>query len=396
MALTHVEVDLSKIKQNIKNLKYLIRPETKTMVVVKSNAYGHGIIQVAKTAIEAGANWLGVVNIGEGLRLREAGTRVPILVLGYPGFSQIQHAAQKGIAIPILSIEQAERLASYKLSYPLVVHLKVETGINRLGLQKNEIIKAYNLLKLNKQIVIEGLYSHFASVEEENINYSQKQIKNFGEVLKELKKKKINIPLKHFSATSAVMILSEAQYDMVRLGIGVYGLWPSEGVKKTFLKSKNADENFLQPALSYKTQIVQLKDVKRGDVIGYGCTYRAKKNMTIAVLPVGYYEGIDRLLSNPSPLGKNYKGGEVLIKGQRCQIIGRVCMNMIIADVSKLSKISVGDEVVIIGKQTVTTPVRSGPRSESIGADEIAKKIKTINYEIVSRIPEHITRIYKL
>ncbi len=401
MALTYLEIDLTIIKNNIKNLRYLLSPNIKAMAVIKSNAYGHGIVEVAKSAIEAGCSWLGVVNVKEAMLLRNAGVRSQILVLGYPDFADIQNAAQFSIAVPVVSLKQAEQLSKYKLSYPLVVHLKVETGINRLGLKKNEIIKACELLKMNKQIVIEGLYSHFSSVEEEDIEYSKLQLKRFNEIVKLLEKRKINIRLKHLCATAPGIILDEAHFDMVRLGIGIYGLWPSEKIKKRFLK-QNANNSFLQSALTYKTQIVQIKDVRKGESIGYGCTYKANKNVRIAIIPVGYYEGVDRLLSNPSPLGKNYKSGEVLIAGQRCPIVGRVCMNMTIIDVSevsRVSKVSVGDEVVIIGEQEIPKRLRSGSQPESvrkITADEIADKIKTINYEIVTRIPEHIPRIYKI
>lgn len=382
MSLQQVEVDLKKIDKNIKNLKLLLKSGTRFMAVVKSNAYGHGIIQIAKTAVESGANWLGVVNIEEALILREAKISAPILVLGYPDFSLLQSAAQKSITIPVISLEHAEKLANFRLTYNLVVHLKVETGINRLGIARNEIVKVYNLLKKNPKIVVEGIYSHFASVEENDLKYTQKQIKIFNEIIKDLKKKKIIIPLKHISATSAAMIVPEANYDMVRFGIGIYGLWPSASIKKIFLKKYNKPANFIQSALSYKTQIVQIKEVKKNNCVGYGCAYKAKKNIRIAVLPTGYFEGLDRGLSNK---------GEVLIDGKRCPIIGRVCMNMSVVDIST-TKIKLQNsnfkynEVIIIGKQG----------DEEITVDEIAKKLGTINYEIVARIPEHINRIYRV
>jgi len=390
MSLQTVEIDLQKIKENIFNLKTLLKPGVRFMAVVKSNAYGHGIVQVAKTAVESGVNWLGVVNLEEAIKLRENNIEIPILILGYPDFSLIQSAAQKLITIPVFSIEFAEKLANFKLNYPLTVHLKVETGINRLGLEKNEVVKAYNILAKNPKIIVEGIYSHFASVEEQDMEYSNKQIKRFDEILKELVKKKIHIPLKHISATSALMILPDAQYNMVRSGIGIYGLWPSKEVKEQFLKRTQKQENFLQPALTYKTQIVQVKNVKKGDKIGYGCTYTAEKNMKIAVLPIGYFENMDRGLSN---------NGEVLIAGQRCPIVGRICMNMAVIDISQLNfKFSIrqaqdrkisnvkNNEVIVIGKQG----------KEEITTDEVAKRLGTINYEVVARIPEHITRIYRI
>jgi len=378
---TYLEINLGNLKANVRNLKKLI-DDKKLLAVVKSNAYGHGLIECAKTAIEAGADWLGVISLDEAKKLRQAGISKPILILAYVDPKDANEAAELNITIPIIDQDYVREIAKIKFIKPLNVHLKIETGLNRLGLspfKKDQlnietILETAKFLSENDKIKISGIYSHQAAVEEDPYN-------NFGQaeclrdIVDVLKEAGINLPIVHLAASAGGLMQPEAHFDMVRFGIAIYGLWPSEEVKKSFARFEKSFD--LQPVLSYKTKIVHLNDVEKHASIGYGRTFRAKRPMTLVIIPIGYYEGLDRGLSNPG--GR----GEVLVGGKRCPIVGRICMNMTIIDVTNVNA-KVGDEVVIIGKQG----------SEEITVDEIAKKIGTINYEIAARLPEHLERKY--
>lgn len=389
--LSWVEIDTKAIKYNIRNLKSLLRKRVSFMAVIKSNAYGHGLVEFAEESVKNKVDYLGVVNIDEALKLRKAGIKAPIIVLGYVPVSQVREAQEQNIEIPIISHEYAIRLIAENFKPKLKVHVKVETGINRMGIQKQNILSIFKELTKSKKIEIAGLYSHLASVEENNFDYTASQFKEFGEIIKILKKYSFRVPKKHIAASGAMLIFPESHFDIVRCGIACYGLWPSEENKKNFYVEADPDwpRPFLRPVLSYKTRIIQIKEVG-GGFVGYGCTYRVTRAIRVAILPIGYYEGFDRGLSCSS--GKNITQtersgcGEVLIAGKHCPVVGRVCMNMSIVDISKVNPkdVNVGDEVVIIGRQG----------KEKITAEEIAQKLDTINYEVVSRIPSHIPRIY--
>lgn len=366
---TYLEINLENLKNNVKNLKSLLKSETKYMAVVKSNAYGHGLVECAQAASEAGANWFGVVYLDEAMKLRKAGIVKPILMIKSVSVQDARQAANQDISVPIISLVQAHEIADIQFDKPLKVHLKIDTGLNRLGMENSEIESAVKVLKSNTNIVIEGIYSHLASVEEGDMDYTDFQIKNFNESIKIIEELGYKDIIKHLAATSAILLKPEAHFDMVRCGIGMYGLWPSADNKEAFGR-----DDFLLPVMSYKTSIDQIKEVKAGEKIGYGCTYEAEKDMTIGIIPVGYYEGIDRGLGDM---------GEVLVGGVRCPIVGRVCMNLSIIELKTESgKSKAGQEVTVIGK--------SG--EEEITAEELADLLGTINYEVVARIPECVER----
>lgn len=388
MSEAFLEINLENLKSNIKNLKLLLGPETKFMAVVKSNAYGHGIVECSKAAIEAEADWLGVVRIEEALELRKNNINIPILILGPVEKDSLNNLANNNISVSMFSLDFAKILGEMKFEKTLKVHLKIETGLNRLGLSPivggklniSEIENAVIALKSNPQIEIEGIYSHTAAVEEDPWHtYGQPEL--LIDTIKELENRGFQFNLKHIAASAGAILLPQARLDMVRCGIAIYGLWPSKEDKKVYERINNSNKNLLMPVLTYKTKIMQIKEIEKGSSIGYGRTYYARHPMTIGILPIGYFEGIDRGLSNPG--GR----GEVLVNGQRCPIVGRIAMNMSTIDLSKVEshKLKVGAEVTIIGKQG----------DEEIAVDEIAAKLGTINYEIVSRIPAHIPRIYK-
>jgi len=370
--MTYLEIDLENLQNNIKNLKHILKNKAMLMAVVKANAYGHGLIECATSAISGGASWLGVVTLEEALRIRKENIRKPILVLGATKSKDARLAANQDISIAVFSLDQARELSEISFDKPLKIHLKIDTGLNRLGLKLEELAEVVRLIKSNHGMVVEGVYSHLASVEENDLAHAQTQLEKFIEALKTLKSLGIDKIIKHIAATAAVLVLPESHFDMVRCGIGIYGLWPSEEIKNQFGR-----EDFLEPVLSFKTEIVQIKSIEKGQKIGYGCAYEANEDMVIGVIPVGYFEGLDRGLSNC---------GEVLVSGKRCPIVGRICMNMTIIDISKLkSQISkINSDVTIIGKDG----------DEENTADEIAEKLGTINYEVVARLPEHLERRY--
>jgi len=383
-----LEINKKNIAYNIGNIKSILDPKTRLMVVVKSNAYGHGLVPFAKQAVFNGAEYLGVANIEEALILRQEKIIKPIMVLGYVPIERIPEAAANYIDIPIISPDYAVALIRQKFLGKLKVHFKVDTGLNRMGISPAGILNIFKELNKYKKIEIVGLYTHLAAVEESNMDYTAGQFKMFGEVIRNLAKNNIEIPIKHVAASSAAFIFPESHFDMVRMGIAGYGLWPSEENRKSFFADAPPDipKPFLRPILSYKTRVVEIKEVKSG-YIGYGASFRITKPMRIAILPVGYFEGIARGLSCSSKKSKDSSGcGEVLISGIRCPIVGRICMNMTVVDVSKIParNLRLLDEAVIIG--------RDG--QEEITVEEIAAKLNTINYEITTRIPEHIERIY--
>ena len=370
---TYLEINLENLKKNVKNLKSLLKAETKFLAVVKSNAYGHGLVECAQAASQAGANWFGVVYLEEAMSLRKAGIVKPILIIKSVSALEARQAANQDISVPIISLSQAHEIADIAFDKPLKVHLKIDTGLNRLGMENSEIEEAVKVLKSNTNIIIEGIYSHLASVEEGDMDYTDFQIKNFRDSIKIVEGLGYKDLIKHLAATSGTLLKPEAHFDMVRCGIGLYGLWPSADNKEAFGK-----DDFLFPVMNYKTSIDQIKEVKAGEKIGYGCGYETEKDMTIGIIPVGYYEGIDRGLGDM---------GKVLVGGVRCPIIGRVCMNLAIIDISNLNPKSEyrnpnNIEVTIMGKDG----------QEEITADELADLLGTINYEVVTRIPECVER----
>lgn len=374
--LTWVEINRANIGHNIAQYRRILNKKAQIMAIVKSNAYGHGMIETGRLAAKY-CEWLGVANLAEALELRAAGIENPILVLSYYTLDEtyIREAILKDISLVVYDIDTARFLSfiAQKLNKEVLVHAKVDTGTSRLGVLNGKALTFIKKVKQLPQVEIEGIFSHFAASEEDQ-KFTQKQLENFNEVLENLEKKEIEINFRHFACSAAALVKKEAHFDLMRLGISMYGLWPSEETKKIILKEYPRFK--LKPALSWKTRIVQVKDIPKRSYVGYGCTYKTKRKTKLAVLPIGYWEGYDRHLSNK---------GEVLVKGKRCPVLGRVCMNLSMIDVTDVPAVKVGDEAVLTGKQG----------REEVTADELAQKIGTINYEVVTRINPLIARIYK-
>jgi len=374
MHKTWIEINKKALQNNIQQFQKLIGDKVKLMAVVKANAYGHGLIEVAKIATESDVDWLGVDSIDEAIKLKKAGIKTPILILGYTLLSRLKDVVKYDLRQVVYNKETVQGLAlNNKKAKPLKIHLKIETGTSRQGLEKEELLELAKFINKFPNIEIEGTHTHYANIEDTtNHSYARQQLKRFKEAIELLEKNGIKIPLKHTACSAAVILFPETYFDMVRLGISMYGLWPSP---ETFVSAKEKNRKLnLEPALTWKTKIAQIKQIKAGTPISYGLTERVSQDSKIAVLPIGYWDGYDRKLSGV---------GNVLIRGKRCKVLGRICMNMIIVDVSHIPDIKLEDEVVLLGKQG----------QEEILADELAQKIGTINYEVVTRINPLIPRI---
>ncbi len=377
--LSWLVVDLKAIDHNIKQIKRLLAPETQIMAIVKSHAYGHGIFEVAKQAIKSGATHLGVATAEEAIELRKYGVIQPIVVLGAVDKENIKRLIRLKVAISVYGDESYRTISRVAdvLGQKAIVYLKVDTGIHRLGFANGEaVLMAKKISSYPRRFVLEGLYSHLASVEELNQSYTKDQLRAFERVVKKITDQGISIPIVSLAASAATIMHPESHFNCVRIGIAMYGLWPSRGIEVWARRNKSTRALKLKPALSYKTRLVQIKRIPAGSYIGYGSTYQARQAMTIGVLPIGYFEGIPRSLSNM---------GFCLYKGAVLPMIGRICMNMTIVDLSKRPRAKVGDEVVIIGSS----------QTKQITATDIADWAGNINYEIVSTIPAHIERFYK-
>lgn len=377
---TWIEIDKKAIKHNYHIFRNLIEKDCKILSVVKSNAYGHNLVEFAKEQEKLGADYLGVDSVLEALALRREGIKIPILVLGYTLPEMIKEAVRKNISITVSNFESL--LAVIKLSDPsqiksqfdgarkVRVHIKVDTGMNRHGFLENDIQKVLGKLKNHKNIFIEGLFTHFSmSKDPSYTTYTKLQIEKFIK-WKDAFLKAGYSPICHTGATSGALLFKEAHFDMVRIGIGLYGIWPSEE-SQVFLKNKIS----LKPVLSWKTIVAEVKKIPKGSRISYDGTEVVGRNSILAVCPIGYWHGYPRALSNI---------GYVLINGKKAKILGRVCMDIIMVDVTDIKNIKVGNEVVLIG----------GSKNFKITADEISKILNGSTYELLTRINPLIKRFY--
>lgn len=359
--LNWVEVNQRALANNIRALREVVGAETRIMAVVKANAYGHGLIRAAEIFVQHGADWLAVAMLSEAVQLRKAGIRTPILIMGYIEDDGLYELIDQQITPSIFDMESAKKIseATKRHGRSINVHVKIDTGMHRLGFLPKEVAWALREIDSLAGLKIEAMYSHFANVGDKE--YSELQYKTMADILFQMQRENAKIPLIHMANSEATLFFSKAHFDMVRPGRILYGVGPHNGK--------------LLPALSFKTRVASVKDIGTGMTVGYGRTYTASEAMKTAVLAIGYADGFGRYLSNR---------GMVLIGGRRCPVVGRVCMNQTIVDASNVRDVKPGDEVVIIGEQG----------KENIGVEEVAERMQTISYEVVSRIPENIRRIY--
>jgi alanine racemase len=371
---TWIEIDKKAIKHNHSVFRSVIPKKTKMMAVVKSNAYGHNLTEFALEQEKLGVDYLAVDSAVEGVALRKSGVKIPILVLGYTLPAMIPVALKNNLEITVSSFDYFKEIKKLKLAKPLKIHIKVDTGMHRHGFQIEDMKKVINeIKKLDNRPVhqIVGLYTHFASAKNPAFpHYTKKQMSSFN-IWREAFESAGLKPLVHTSATSSTILFPETCLDMVRIGIGLYGLWPSPETM-SFAKHKIS----LQPVLSWKTIIGEIKEVKKGEKIGYDSTEVLRRDSRIAILPIGYWHGYPRDLSSI---------GEVLVKGQKARVLGRVCMDIMMVDITNIKGVKIGDEVTIIGQDG----------GESISADDIARLLSISHYELITRINPLIKRIFK-
>lgn len=360
-----VEISESALRNNVAVFRRIAGDGRRLMAVVKSNAYGHGMIEVARIALEAGADWLGVFSADEGLALRERGIDAPILVFGPTPEPALAAAVRRGLRLTMASVSAARALARSPEAPGARVHLKIETGTNRQGLLAGELGDAIRALRKGGA-AIEGAYTHFADIEDTTEHaFAEKQKARFAEVLAQLAADGVEIELPHSACTAAAILFPETHHGLVRMGIGLYGLWPSKETRVS-ANALGRDRIDLRPVMTWKTRIAQVKAVTAGDFVGYGRTFRSTRSTLLAVLPVGYADGYDRSLSNSA---------FAIVRGVRAPVLGRVCMNMTMLDVSDVPGAAEGDEVVLLGAQG----------DERVTAEDLARLASTINYEIVTR-----------
>lgn len=368
------EISRSAIYSNVATLRQRIGADVILGVVVKSNAFGHGMITCAKEFVAAGADWL-IVNFAyEAVQLRQAGIEAPIYICGNVSAAQAALVAQTQARVVLYDTEVARALAKAgrDIGKPVPVHLKIETGTHRQGLPLTEAIELARLVSELDGIVLEGLATHYADIEDTTDHrFAHQQLLLLQEAREAFRQADLEVPMLHSANSAATILWPETHGSMVRVGIAAYGLWPSRETYTTVLQSyASHSEGFipnLQPVLAWRTRVVQVKDVPTGGYVGYGRTFRATYPTRIAVLPLGYYEGYDRRLSSLA---------HVLINGKRSPVRGRVCMNMTMVDVTHIQDVEVGTVVTLLGSDD----------EEKVSAEQLASWMGTINYEVVSRI----------
>lgn len=365
-----VEINLDNLAHNIREVRKKVEGSTIIMAVVKANGYGHGSIDVAKTFLSNGANRLGVAILSEGIELRKGNIDSPILILGYTPPQQYDKVLGYNLIQTIYSYDDAEKLSSkaVEMDKEAIIHIKIDSGMGRIGFLPNEqtIDDIQRISKL-PNIKIEGIFTHFAKADETDKSYSRTQFQRFTNVVDSLKEKKINIPIKHVSNSAAIIDLPEYNLDIVRPGIILYGYYPS--------REMDRDKIDLKPAMTLKARVSYIKTVPKGEGISYGQIFTTEKESVIATLPIGYGDGYSRMLTNK---------GNVFINGMRVPIVGKICMDQLMIDVTNVNNVKIGDEAVLFGYGV----------DGCIHVDEIADYLGTINYEIVCMVGRRVPRVY--
>ena len=366
----HAVIDLDAICNNINEVKRVIGPDVKVMPVIKADGYGHGAVPIAKALNEIGVDAFAVAIIEEGITLRNHGIKQPIVILGYTSEYQYGALIQYEIQPTVFCYEMAESLSkiAVALGKDAKVHIKLDTGMNRIGFKPTKE-SLETVIKISKlpNIKIEGIFTHFACADEENKDSAKKQKAEYDKFIGWLEEQNIDIPVKHVSNSASIIDMDQWRMDMVRSGIITYGLYPSEEVAKDVLN--------LKPAMSLKTHIVHVKEVEPGEGVSYNHTFITKRKTKIATIPVGYADGYPRALSSK---------GRVLIHRQYAPIIGRICMDQFMVDVTDIEGVSVMDDVTLVGNDG----------ENHISVEEVANMAGSFNYEFVCGISKRVPRVY--
>ncbi|MFA5576481.1 MAG: alanine racemase [Tissierellaceae bacterium] len=364
------EIDLDNLAHNIREVRKHTDKNSLVTAVVKANGYGHGSVEISRTFLENGADRLAVAVLTEAIELRNKGIDAPILVMGYTPPGLYEKAIEYDIILTIYNLKDAIALSDQArvMGKDAVIHIKIDSGMGRIGFLADEkstesILKIWKLPSIN----IEGIFTHFAKADELDKKHAKGQYEKFSNLIKELEANGLKIPIKHSSNSAAIIDLPDYNMNMVRGGIMIYGLYPSDEV--------NRESIILKPAMTLKTRISHLKAVPKGTGISYGQIFVTEKDSVIGTLPIGYADGYTRMLT-----GK----GEVYVNGKRAKIVGKICMDQCMVDVSHIDDIKVGDEVVLFGYGREGYP----------HVDEIAEKLGTINYEVVCMVSRRVPRVY--
>jgi alanine racemase len=373
-----VEISEADFRANLKCVRHVIGQRVRLSLVVKANAYGHGLREIAGLANKYGENMFCVHSIDEAHELQESVPAAQLLIIGPIGHERLPEAISQGMEFGVFSaasISEVNAIAE-RVGKSAKIHLKLETGMNRYGVTSEELAFCLDRIVRCPGIRLRGLYTHFSNGDQpgENDHLAQ-QVKRFHRGVAELRRRQFRNVIKHAANSAALFNFSRAHFDMVRVGLSQYGLWPSfhteRGNEHRRIGKQRAK---LRPVLAWKTRLTQVKRVPRGEHVGYGCTYRTTRDTTLGVLPIGYADGYDRGLSN---------AGYVLVRGKCAKVVGRVCMNATIIDITEVAGARSGDEVVLLGRQG----------EQCVSADFLAKLLNTINYEVVTRINWTIPRI---
>ncbi|TCL61842.1 alanine racemase [Hydrogenispora ethanolica] len=363
------EIDLAAIRHNMGAIKKLVGPAVEVMAVVKAEAYGHGAVPVARAALEAGATWLGVSLPEEGVALRQAGLDAPILIFSPLQADQAPEVVAHDLTPCVCWLEAVTALSgeAVRAGKEAAVHVKVDTGMGRVGVRPGEAAEFIGALRRMPGIKVGGVFSHLATADERDKSYARLQIDNFTRMAAELEQQGLLPPKAHLANSAGVMELPQAYFNLVRPGIIMYGLYPSDEVDKSKIR--------LEPAFSLKAQISFVKRVPSGTGISYGQRYHTGRETTIATIPIGYADGWTRLLTHKA---------QALVNGKKYPIVGTICMDQCMIDVGD-EPVAIGQEVVLIGTQNGAT----------ISVDDVAAQLGTINYEIICMISDRVPRIYR-
>lgn len=365
---THAEIDLSAIEFNLWQVREIVGPDVRICPAVKADAYGHGAVEVSRVILEAGADMLSVAFVEEAVELREAGIEAPIMLLQPAFHEQIPETIRYDITATVCDMGFARELSRYSEAVGKLakVHLKVDTGMGRVGIQPETApLFATSLAEL-PGIELEGIFTHFPTADEEDLGFTQQQIWEFGRIIEAVEAEGVHIPLRHAANSAGVLNCAESYFNMVRPGIMLYGLYDSPFVPR---------EVELHQALTLKSRIAFLKELPPGRTVGYGRTFTTNRATIVATVPIGYADGYNRRLSNR---------GHAIVRGARVPLIGRVCMDQIMLDLTDVPSVSVGDEVVLYGRQD----------EAEIAMEEIEGIVGTISYEIVCAISKRVPRVY--
>ena len=367
----YARIDLDAIAYNMEQMKQNLSPNTKMMAVIKADGYGHGAVQIADMLEGVDYIWgFAVATLDEAVVLRTEGIKKPILVLGCVFPDQYMAMLKHDIRMNVYTEEMAEAISQMAAREGMTayMHIKLDTGMARLGFDISEnSVAAIERISKMKNVKMEGIFTHFAKADETDKSFTQKQMKDFSRMVDKLKEKNVSFQYEHCANSAAIIDVKDANYDLVRAGISTYGLYPSEEVKKENVK--------LKPALVLKSHVAFVKEIEEGTAISYGGTFVSKEKMRIATIPVGYADGYPRNLSNT---------GFVLIRGKKAPIVGRVCMDQFMVDVTHIEGTSFGDKVTLIGTDG----------NETITVEDLSELTGRFNYEFVCDLGKRIPRVY--